>query len=71
MGQLPHHIFLLSAAFTVLSSVPVRAGLFPSNHPVYLGLEAAEAATASAAIGNFDFEVIGSSLVGAQQVSVL
>jgi len=59
MRQLSHHIFLLSAAFVALGSVPVRGGSSPSNHPVYLGLEAA-----TPAIGNFD--VVGSSLVSAQ-----
>ncbi|KAH9002019.1 glyoxal oxidase [Lactarius hatsudake] len=52
---------LLSAAFAAFRAVPVQAVSSPSNHPVYLGLEGASDATAS-------FEVVGSSLVSAQQL---
>jgi hypothetical protein len=53
---------ILSTAFAAFSVIPARAGSSSStNHPVYLALDAAAGATAN-------FEVIGSSLVSAQQV---
>ncbi|KAI9463565.1 glyoxal oxidase [Lactarius psammicola] len=52
---------LLSAAFATFSAVAVQAGSSSSNHPVYLALEGTTDATAN-------FEVVGSSLVSAQQI---
>ncbi|KAN0129788.1 glyoxal oxidase [Lactarius tabidus] len=53
---------ILSTAFAAFSVIPARAGSSSStNHPVYLALDAAAGATAN-------FEVIGSSLVSAQQL---
>jgi hypothetical protein len=59
MGHFYHNI--LSTAFAAFCVIPARAGSSPSNHPVYLALDAAVEATAN-------FEVIGTSLVNAQQV---
>jgi len=59
MGHFYHN--LLSAAFVAFSAVPVQADSSLSNHPVYLALEGASGATAN-------FEVVGSSIVSAQQV---
>jgi hypothetical protein len=61
MGYFYHNI--LSTAFAAFCAVPARAGSSPSN-PVYLALDAAAEATAN-------FEVIGTSLVSAQQVRCL
>lgn len=56
------HFYILCAALTAFSPILVRAGSSRSNdHPVYLALEGATGATAN-------FEVVGSSLVSAQQV---
>jgi hypothetical protein len=55
------HFYLLSAALAAFSAIPVQAGSSPSNHPLYLASEGTTGATAN-------FEVVGSSLVSAQQV---
>ncbi|SRR6266702_1646457 len=60
MGHFYHN--LLSAAFVAFSAVPVQAGSSPSNHPVYLALEASGVTA--------NFEVVGSSIVSAQQVHI-
>lgn len=59
MGRFYHNI--LSTAFTAFSAIPAQAGSSPSSHPVYLALDAPTGGTAN-------FEVIGPSLVSAQQV---
>jgi hypothetical protein len=59
MGHFYHHI--LSTAFAAFSAILAQAGSSPSNHPVYLALDGVPGSTAN-------FEVIGTSLVSAQQV---
>ena len=54
--------YLLGATLAAFSAiVPIQAGSSPPIYPVYLALEGATGATAN-------FEVVGSSLVSAQQV---
>ena len=56
MGHFYHSILTLA-----LSVIPAQAASSTSNHPVYLALDVAAGGTAN-------FEVIGTSLVSAQQV---
>ena len=61
MGNFYHHI--LSTAFVaVFSAILAHAGSAQSNRPVYLALDSVPGSNAA------NFEVIGTSLVSAQQV---
>lgn len=58
MGHFYHSILSTALALGV---IPAQAGSSPSTHPVYLALDTAAGASAN-------FEVVGNSLVSAQQV---
>jgi hypothetical protein len=59
LEQMGHSYYnILTTAFAAFTAIPAQAGSSPPNHPVYLALDGPTA----------EFEVIGSSLVSAQQV---